>query len=270
MEADDSSLPLRVRLVCAQCHDHPFETRWTQNSITKWPRSTPPPASAPAMKSRRDRLQPARRLRDEALTVRSFVFARQHLSPPLSHGDPLNPHDFPKTRQALRPDNWVEPTEDNPFSAKVHRQQYIRELTPTVRGGIIDPVSTTFGRPIRPQSAVLEALTKELSRSQLRPPLSPQDHSPTSAAPIRPVCSTNRSGTPRSENFSHAIPRRLSAEECGRPHAAPACAPCSRMFARYESRTTAGPSRGASRRFLDLFGPVPPANPPANANGAAT
>ena len=57
---------LGVRMVCAQCHDHPFE-RWTQNQYYEMSAFFSAVGSAARLRSRRrDRLRPAAGLRHEA------------------------------------------------------------------------------------------------------------------------------------------------------------------------------------------------------------
>ena len=53
---------LGVRMVCAQCHDHPFE-RWTQNQYYEMAAFFSAVGLRPGLRSRRrDRLRPARRI----------------------------------------------------------------------------------------------------------------------------------------------------------------------------------------------------------------
>jgi len=78
--------------------------------------------------------------------------------------------------------------------------------------------------------------------------------------------STNEWNAKDAENFSHAIPRRLSAEELMDGLTRHRRAPVFRMFRQIRKPNTCGPHVGKDG-FLDLFG-RPPANPPANANGA--
>ena len=69
---------LGVRMVCAQCHDHPFE-KWTQNQYYEMAAFYSALGIRPGLRSgRRDRLQPARGFRHEASQGRPRDEAELH------------------------------------------------------------------------------------------------------------------------------------------------------------------------------------------------
>ena len=149
---------LGVRMVCAQCHDHPFE-RWTQNQYYQMAAFFSAVGMRAGLRSRRgDRLRSARRLRDEASQGRTRHEAAVHarLRAPLP---------VPTVRSGATPWRTGSP------------RRTIRSLprrSPTGCGaissgkGIIDPVDDIRASNPPSNPALLDALTKDFVGARVR------------------------------------------------------------------------------------------------------
>ena len=131
---------LGVRMVCAQCHDHPFE-RWTQNQYYQMSAFFSAVGIRAGYRSRRgDRLRSARRLRDEAPEGRPRHEAAVHAR---ASSGALRSRRTPQRRDALA--DWLT-SKDNPFFAKAIANRDV-ELLLRARASSIR--WTTFARRIR-------------------------------------------------------------------------------------------------------------------------
>jgi Protein of unknown function (DUF1549)/Protein of unknown function (DUF1553) len=191
---------LGVRMVCAQCHDHPFE-RWTQNQYYQMSAFF----SAVGIRA--------------GFEVGEEIVFDQRSDYEMKHpkdGRPVKPQfmlassaapvpDGPQRRDALA--EWLT-SRENPFFAKAIAN---RMWSYFVGKGIIDPVDDIRASNPPSNPALLEALTKDfVSQSfDLRHLMRTIVSSRTYQASIV----TNEWNINDRDNFSHAIPRRLSAEE---------------------------------------------------------
>jgi hypothetical protein len=189
---------LGVRMVCAQCHDHPFE-RWTQNQYYEM-----------AAFFSRLGIQPGYEVGEEILFDRRGDFDMKHpkdgrvMNPkfvlPASHsaGDAA-----PLTAYA----EWIT-AKDNPFFAK---STVNRVWSYFFGRGIIDPVDDIRASNPPSNPALLDAMEKDFMAHgfDLRQLMRVIANSRTYQAAI----TSNEWNENDTENFSHAVPRRLSAEE---------------------------------------------------------
>jgi hypothetical protein len=194
---------LGVRMVCAQCHDHPFE-RWTQNQYYEMS------AFYSALG-----IRPGYEVGEEIIYNQRSDFDMKHpkdgrvMNPafivPASYGSsgpvPTDSH----RRMALA--EWVT-SRDNPFFAK---STVNRVWSYFFGRGIIDPVDDIRASNPPSNPALLDALTKDFldHNFDLRQLMRTIANSRTYQASM----TTNEWNAGDTDNFSHAAPRRLAAEE---------------------------------------------------------
>ena len=194
---------LGVRMVCAQCHDHPFE-RWTQNQYYEMS------AFYSALG-----IRPGYEVGEEIVFNQRADFDMKHpkdgrvMKPafivPASYGSsgpvPTDSH----RRMALA--EWVT-ARDNPFFAK---STVNRVWSYFFGRGIIDPVDDIRASNPPSNPALLDAMTKDFIEHNfdLRRLMRTIANSRTYQASLTP----NQWNAKDFDNFSHAVPRRLAAEE---------------------------------------------------------
>jgi hypothetical protein len=191
---------LGVRMVCAQCHDHPFE-RWTQNQYYQMSaffsavgiRAGFEVGEEIVFDQRSD--YEMKHPKDGRVMKPQFMLASTAAPVP----------DGPERREALA--EWLT-SKDNPFFAKAIAN---RMWSYFVGKGIIDPVDDIRASNPPSNPALLDALTKDFVAHgfDLRYLMRTIVSSRTYQASIV----TNEWNAADRDNFSHAIPRRLSAEE---------------------------------------------------------
>jgi hypothetical protein len=191
---------LGVRMVCAQCHDHPFE-RWTQNQYYQMSaffsavgiRAGYEVGEEIVFDQRAD--YEMKHPRDGRVMKPQFMLASSHAPVP----------DNAQRRDAFA--DWLT-SKDNPFFAKAIAN---RMWSYFLGKGIIDPVDDIRASNPPSNPALLDALTKDFV-----------DHNFDLRHLMRIIVSsrayqasivTNEWNATDRDNFSHAIPRRLSAEE---------------------------------------------------------
>ena len=198
---------LGVRMVCTQCHDHPFE-RWTQNQYYEMA------AFFSAVG-----LRPGYEVGEEILYDQRQDFDMKHpkdgrvVNPkfivPASWSSSAAPTAAPPTdasrRQAYA--EWLT-ARDNPFFSK---STVNRVWSYFFGRGIIDPVDDIRASNPPSNPALLDALTKDFidHNFDLRYLMRTIANSRVYQASV----ASNEWNEKDGENFSHAMPRRLSAEE---------------------------------------------------------
>lgn len=234
---------LGVRMVCAQCHDHPFE-RWTQNQYYQMA------AFFSAVG-----LRPGYEVGEEIIYDQRADYEMKHpkdsrIVPPqflIASTTPVKIPSDQRRRDALA--DWLV-SKENPFFAKAIAN---RVWSYFLGKGIIDPVDDirASNPPVNP--ALLEALTKDLT-----------DHNFDLQHLMRTIVNsrvyqtsfvTNEWDEKDAYNFSHAMPRRLTAEQL--MDAVASAAGARPVFPDTPEETTASqlpdPHVGKDG-FLDLFG----------------
>jgi hypothetical protein len=191
---------LGVRMVCAQCHDHPFE-RWTQNQYYQMSaffsavgiRAGFEVGEEIVFDLRAD--YEMKHPKDGRAVRPQFMLASN--AGPVPEG--------PERREALA--DWLT-SRDNPYFAKAIAN---RMWSYFVGRGIIDPVDDIRASNPASNPALLEALTKDFVTHgfDLRYLMRTIVNSRTYQASIV----TNEWNADDRDNFSHAMPRRLAAEE---------------------------------------------------------
>jgi hypothetical protein len=191
---------LGVRMVCAQCHDHPFE-RWTQNQYYQMSaffsavgiRAGYEVGEEIVFDQRSD--YEMKHPKDGRVMKPQFMLASS--AAPVADG--------PERRDALG--EWLT-AKDNPFFAKAIAN---RMWSYFLGKGIIDPVDDIRASNPPSNPALLEALTKDFAAHDFD--LRYLMRTLVSSRAYQASIVTNEWNANDRDNFSHAIPRRLSAEE---------------------------------------------------------
>ena len=194
---------LGVRMVCAQCHDHPFE-RWTQNQYYEMAAFFSAVGLRPGYEVGEEILFDQRRDFDMKHPKDGRVMNPKFILPASWSGTGAPPTDAQR-RQAYA--EWLT-ARDNPFFAK---SMVNRVWSYFLGRGIIDPVDDIRASNPPSNPALLDALAKDFidHNFDLRYLMRTIGNSRTYQASVV----VNEWNEKDGENFSHAMPRRLSAEE---------------------------------------------------------
>ncbi|MGH9632634.1 MAG: DUF1553 domain-containing protein, partial [Bryobacteraceae bacterium] len=196
---------LGVRMVCAQCHDHPFE-RWTQNQYYEMAAFFSAVGIRPGYEVGEEIIFDQREDYEMKHPKDSRVVKPKFLvSATVASTQPSAIPSDAKRRQALA--EWVT-SKDNPFFAKSTAN---RVWSYFFGRGIIEPVDDIRASNPPSNPALLDALTKDFVESgfDLRRLMRTIVNSRTYQASIV----TNEWNASDTMNFSHAAPRRLTAEQ---------------------------------------------------------
>jgi hypothetical protein len=196
---------LGVRMVCTQCHDHPFE-RWTQNQYYEMTSFFSTVGLRPGFESgeeivfdKRDDFD-VRHPKDDRVMKPKFLAAATTAS--------LAPAPLPDgadRRRALA--DWIT-SKDNPFFAKSMAN---RMWSYFLGKGIIDPVDDIRASNPPSNEALLNALTKDFKDHDYD--LKHLMRTIVNSRVYQASIATNEWNETDKTNFSHAIPRRLNAEQ---------------------------------------------------------
>lgn len=237
---------LGVRMVCAQCHDHPFE-RWTQNQYYEM-----------AAFFSATGLRPGYEVGEEILYNLRSDYEMKHpkdgrIVPPqvllASAGTPALPSSLdPKSRRDAVA-AWIT-SPSNPFFAKA----IVNRVWSYFLGkGIIDPVDDIRASNPPSNPALLDALAKDFLEHNFD--LQHLMRTIAGSRVYQASIVTNEWNEHDRDNFSHAVPRRLSAEQL--MDAVAAAAGARPRFPEMPEDTSAeqlpDPHVGKDG-FLDLFG----------------
>jgi len=193
---------LGVRMVCAQCHDHPFE-RWTQNQYYEMAAFFSAVGIRPGYEVGEEIVYDQRQDFDMKHPKDGRVMNPKFILPATFTGGAV-PAD---ARRRLAYAEWLT-AKDNPFFAK---STVNRVWSYFFGRGIIDPVDDIRASNPPSNPALLDALTKDFIEHgfDLRRLMRTIANSRTYQASL----ATNEWNAADGDNFSHAQPRRLSAEE---------------------------------------------------------
>jgi hypothetical protein len=196
-----TQLFMGVRLVCTQCHDHPFE-KWTQNQYYEMTAFFGSVGLKPGFQSGDEIVYDKRQDYEIKHPKTGRVVAAKYLV--ASFGAPPIPNTSER-REALV--EWLT-SKDNPFFARAIAN---RIWSYFLGRGIIEPVDDIRASNPPANEVLLEALTKDLTDHgfDLRHLMKTIVNSRAYQAGIQ----TNVWNADDKVNFSHAFPRRLGAEE---------------------------------------------------------
>lgn len=196
-----TQLFMGVRLVCTQCHDHPFE-RWTQNQYYEMTAFFGSVGLKPGFQSGDEIVYDKREDYEIKHPKTGRAMAPKYLVASL--GAPPIPANAER-REALV--DWLT-SKENPFFARAIAN---RMWSYFLGRGIIEPVDDIRASNPPVNEALLAALTKDLTDHDfdLRHLMKTIVNSRAYQASIQ----SNSWNEDDHVNFSHAAPRRLSAEE---------------------------------------------------------
>ncbi|MBM3786314.1 MAG: DUF1553 domain-containing protein [Acidobacteria bacterium] len=192
---------LGVRMVCAQCHDHPFE-RWTQNQYYQMSAFFSAVGVRPGYEVGEEIVFDLREEYEMKHPKDSRVVAPEFL---LASTAPVKIPADPRRRDALA--EWLV-SKQNPFFAKSVAN---RMWSYFFGKGIIDPVDDirASNPPVNP--ALLDALTRDFTEHNFD--LQHLIRTIVNSRSYQAAFTTNEWNALDGENFSHYMPRRLSAEQ---------------------------------------------------------
>jgi hypothetical protein len=196
---------LGVRMVCAQCHDHPFE-RWTQNQYYQMAAFFSAVGVRPGYEVGEDIVYDLRydyemkHPKDGRVVPPQFLIAAT-----VASTAPLKIPSDQKRREALA--EWLT-SKQNPFFAKSTAN---RVWSYFFGRGIIDPVDDIRASNPPSNEALLTALTKEFTDRNFD--LKQLMRTIVNSRVYQASIETNEWNAHDTDNFSHQRPRRLSAEQ---------------------------------------------------------
>jgi Protein of unknown function (DUF1549)/Protein of unknown function (DUF1553) len=192
---------LGVRMVCAQCHDHPFE-RWTQNQYYQMSAFF----SAVGIRAGYE-------VGEEIVFDQRADYEMKHpkdgrvMKPQfmIAAGGGAAVPDGPERRDVLA--EWLT-SKDNPYFARA----IVNRMWSYFMGkGIIDPVDDIRASNPPSNPALLDALEKDFVAHEFD--LRHLMRTIVNSRTYQVSFATNEWNASDRDNFSHALPRRLSAEE---------------------------------------------------------
>jgi len=191
---------LGVRMVCAQCHDHPFE-RWTQNQYYQMSAFFSAVGIRPGYEIGEEIIYDQRADYEMKHPKDSRVVAPEFL---VASATPVKIPSDSRRRDALA--EWLV-SKENPFFAKAIAN---RVWSYFFGRGIIDPVDDirASNPPVNPQ--LLEALTQDLIDHKFD--LQHLMRTIANSRAYQTAFTPNEWNATDADNFSHAMPRRLPAE----------------------------------------------------------
>lgn len=192
---------LGVRMVCAQCHDHPFE-KWTQNQYFQMAAFFSAVGLRPGYEVGEEIIYDVRDDYQMKHPKDSRVVAPEFL---IASTTPVKIPSDQRRRDALA--DWLV-SKDNPFFAKAMAN---RVWSYFLGRGIIDPVDDirASNPPVNPE--LLDALTKDFIDHNFD--LRRLMRTITASRVYQASFVTNEWNAGDADNFSHAMPRRLNAEQ---------------------------------------------------------
>ena len=196
-----TQLFLGVRMVCAQCHDHPFE-KWTQNQYYELAAFFASVGLKPGFQSGDEIIYDKREDNEVKHPKTGRVVPPKFLV--ASVGAPPIPGNIDRRESLVE---WLT-SKDNPFFARAIAN---RMWSYFVGRGIIEPVDDIRASNPPANEALLEALTREVTDHDFD--LKHLMRIIVNSRAYQASIQTNTWNEDDKVNFSHATPRRLSAEE---------------------------------------------------------
>lgn len=238
-----TQLFLGVRMVCAQCHDHPFE-RWTQSQYYRMAAFFSTVGVRPGFQSGEEIIYD-KRYENEIRHPKSGEVVRAAFLVPVHKGS-ISPRNGDR-REALV--EWLTAPE-NPFFAKAITN---RVWSYFFGRGIIDPVDDIRGSNPPVNEALLNALAEDFVEHgyDLRHLM----RTIVSSRVYQSSFLTNEWNEDDAVNFSHQLPRRLTAEQLADAVSAATGSPFRFPEVPDDLRAVELPDpHVGSGGFLDLFG----------------
>jgi uncharacterized protein DUF1549/uncharacterized protein DUF1553 len=196
-----TQLFMGVRLVCTQCHDHPFE-KWTQNQYYEMAAFFASVGLKPGFESGDEIVYDKREDNEVKHPKTGRVVAPKYLVASL--GAPPIAANFNRRESLVE---WLT-SKENPFFARAIANRFWSYF---LGRGIIEPVDDIRASNPPVNEALLEALTKDLTDHDFD--LKHLMRTIVNSRAYQAGIQTNAWNDDDKVNFSHAMPRRLGAEE---------------------------------------------------------
>jgi hypothetical protein len=197
---------LGVRMVCAQCHDHPFE-RWTQNQYYEMAAFFSAVGLRPGYEVGEEILYDQRQDFDMKHPKDGRVMSPKFILPATYSAAAAGTGSVPAAAaRRLTYAEWLT-ARDNPFFAK---STVNRVWSYFFGRGIIDPVDDIRASNPASNPALLDALTKDFLDHEFD--LRQLMRTIANSRVYQSSIATNEWNQNDTENFSHATPRRIGAE----------------------------------------------------------
>jgi hypothetical protein len=196
-----TQLFMGVRLVCTQCHDHPFE-KWTQNQYYEMAAFFASVGLKPGFESGDEIVYDKREDNEVKHPKTGRVVAPKYLV--ASIGAPPIPGNSDRRESLVE---WLT-SKENPFFARAIANRFWSYF---LGRGIIEPVDDIRASNPPVNEALLEALTKDLTDHDFD--LKHLMRTIVNSRAYQAGIQTNAWNDDDKVNFSHAMPRRLGAEE---------------------------------------------------------
>ena len=245
---------LGTRFSCNRCHDHPFE-RWTQNQYWELSAYFADVGRKPGQQTDEEVIFPLRQ-------AESVVNPRTNVAVPASF--PFE-HASSKKNDDSRRDQlsrWLT-AKENPYFATSLVNRYWSYLCGR---GIIDPVDDIRSSNPASNPALLKALTDDFVAHNMD--LKYLVRTITRSHTYQRTFQSNRWNQDDSENYSHYIPKRLTAEQLFDAIMVATAAPVELPGVPAGFRATQLPDPNIQVGFLDMFG-RPPREIPCECERAA-
>jgi len=234
---------LGVRMVCAQCHDHPFE-KWTQNQYYQMSAFFSAVGLRPGYEVGEEIIYDQRADYEMKHPKDSRVVAPEFL---IASATPVKIPSDQRRRDALA--DWLV-SKQNPFFAKAISN---RLWSYFFGKGIIDPVDDIRASNPAVNPQLLDALTKDFAEHNFD--LQHLMRVIVNSRVYQTSFLTNEWNVLDAENFSHAMPRRLNSEQLMDAVAQAAGAKPNFPEVPEETNASQLPDPHVGRDgFLDLFG----------------
>jgi hypothetical protein len=196
-----TQLFMGVRLVCTQCHDHPFE-KWTQNQYYEMAAFFASVGLKPGFESGDEIVYDKREDNEVKHPKTGRVVAPKYLV--ASIGAPPIPGNSDRRESLVE---WLT-SKENPFFARAIANRFWSYF---LGRGIIEPVDDIRASNPPVNESLLEALTKDLTDHDFD--LKHLMRTIVNSRAYQAGIQTNAWNDDDKVNFSHAMPRRLGAEE---------------------------------------------------------
>lgn len=245
---------LGTRFNCNKCHDHPFE-RWTQGQYYELAAYFSNVGRKPGDANEEELIFP-KQTRDAVVNPRSNRAVAPHF--PYAHAGQIDAHAGLRDQLA----QWLTSPENPYFAASVVNRYWSYLLG----RGIIDPVDDIRSSNPPSNAPLLAALTQDFVAHgmDLRRLLRTIVQSHTYQRSFK----TNKWNTDDGENYSHFMPRRLTAEQLFDAIMVASGSPVSIPGVPAGFRATQLPDPNIRVGFLDMFG-RPPREIPCECERAA-
>lgn len=238
---------LGTRFSCNRCHDHPFE-RWTQNQYYQLSAFFATVGRKPGTQPEEEVIFP-RRSPEAVVNIRTNVAVAATF--PFEHAGANAVNQQPQIDLRQRLASWLTAPQ-NPYFATALVNRYWSYLTGR---GIIDPVDDIRSSNPASNPELLKALTDDFVAHKMD--LKHLIRTIVQSHTYQRSFQTNKWNEDDLENYSHMVPRRLTAEQLFDAIMVAAGSPVTLPGVPAGFRATQLPDSNIQIGFLDMFGRPP-------------